>query len=152
MSQPFDTGLLKSLFARLVRAHGSHDAAAARLDVSRQRIGQLCSASDDHVRDVPTWDQVWALEQALERSVVFAALADMASPAPVVSAACPLHSAIWTVRQASDVLGKIEEAAKDGIDAQEERQIEDALCALENRIALTRRAVNSAAAKLRVVS
>lgn len=71
---PLDTGLIKALFARLVKAHGSQDAAAARLEVTRQRISQLCSASDDHAKDVPTWGQVWMLEQACERSVVFASL------------------------------------------------------------------------------
>ena len=150
--QPFDPGTLKSLFDRLVRAHGSQDAAAARLDVSRQRVGQLCSANENHEGDVPTWAQVWTLEQALGRSVVFQALADMAGADHAGSAPCPLHSAIGTVRQASDVLGSIEEAIKDGIDPQEERAIEAGLSALENRIATTRRAVSAAAGKLRVVS
>lgn len=132
MTDALDTALLKSLFARLVKAHGSHDAAAVRLDVTRQRIGQLCSASDDHAKDVPTWGQVWTLEQSLGRSVVFAALAGMVEPSGgsacaikethdlvlAVAAMCPVASALDpakpdTVRAFADAFDKVQREAAD---------------------------------------
>lgn len=99
MTEPdtFDPALLKSLFARLVNACGRQDAAAARLGITRQRVSQLCSASPDHAKDIPTWSQVWALEQACERSVVFASLASMvepAAPAGPVSAVKETHDLV----------------------------------------------------------
>ena len=79
-SEAFDPCLLKSLFSRLVAACGRQDAAAARLGISRQRVSQLCSASEDHARDVPTWEQVWTLEHACGRSLVFGAMANLIDP------------------------------------------------------------------------
>ena len=99
MNEPetFDPALLKSLFARLVVACGKQDAAAARLGISRQRIGQLCSANPEHAKDIPTWGQVWALEQACERSVVFGSLASLVEPtaaAEPVSAVKETHDLV----------------------------------------------------------
>lgn len=136
MNEPetFDPSLLKSLFSRLVNACGKQDAAAARLGISRQRIGQLCSANPEHAKDIPTWGQVWALEQACERSVVFLSLANMiephAPPAPVsavkethdlvaaAAAMCPLAMALdpakpETVRAFADALERVEREAAD---------------------------------------
>ena len=136
MQEPerFDPALLKSLFSRLVVAVGRQDAAAARLEISRQRIGQLCSAHPDHAKDIPTWSQVWALEHACERSVVFASLANMVEPSapaaplsPVkethdlvaaAAAMCPLALAIdiskpETVRAFAEGLERVQREAAD---------------------------------------
>lgn len=136
MNEPetFDPALLKSLFSRLVNACGRQDAAAARLGISRQRVSQLCSANPEHAKDIPTWAQVWALEQACERSVVFGSLASMVEPhAPsepvsavkethdlvaAAAAMCPLAMALdptkpETVRAFADALERVEREAAD---------------------------------------
>lgn len=78
----FDPALLKALFCQLRKAVGSQDAAATYLEVSRQRVAQLESAHEDNAKEVPTWEQVFTLEQAIGRSIVFAALADLSDGKP----------------------------------------------------------------------
>lgn len=80
MQQDFDAGQLKALFSQLRRSIGSQEAAATYLGISRQRVAQLESANEDHADDVPTWAQVWTLENALGRSVVFAGMARQVAP------------------------------------------------------------------------
>lgn len=106
MNEPetLNPALLKSLFAQLVRACGKQDAAAARLGISRQRVGQLCSANPEHARDIPTWDQVWALEAACGRSVVFRALADLVEPDAAPRDACPVKETHDVVQAAASML------------------------------------------------
>lgn len=106
MNEPetFNPSLLKSLFAQLVKAVGKQDAAAARLVISRQRVGQLCSANPEHARDIPTWDQVWTLEEGLGRSVVFQGLADMIDPPTAGRNACVLKESHDLVQRAADLL------------------------------------------------
>lgn len=136
MTEPdtFDPSLLKSLFTRLVNACGRQDAADARLGITRQRVSQLCSASPDHAKDIPTWGQVWALEQACERSVVFASLASMVEPGSsdatvsavkethdlvaAAAAMCPLALALAprkpeTVRAWTEGLDRVQREAAD---------------------------------------
>jgi DNA-binding transcriptional regulator YdaS (Cro superfamily) len=153
MNEPetLDTGLLKSLFARLVQAAGRQDAAAARLGISRQRIGQLCSANVEHARDLPTWAQVWALEVAVERSVVFRALADMIEPSGRATSANPMSHAVGMVKEAADVLAAVESALEDGeVLPAEAEAVENELAQLEAKIAATRAAMR--VTRLRVAS
>lgn len=110
----FDTALLKALFFQLRKAVGSQDAAAAYLDISRQRVGQLESAHADHAREIPTWGQVFTLEQAAGRSIVFAALADLTEgkgPADIMGASIAAVAASSAALQATaEVMadGKVE--------------------------------------------
>lgn len=67
----FDPALLKARFGQLVDAVGTQEAAATFLGISRQRVGQLISTANN---DLPTWGQVWKLEQVTGTSLVFAAL------------------------------------------------------------------------------
>lgn len=69
--QDFDPSLLKARFGQLVDGVGTQEAAAAFLGISRQRVGQLISTAN---HDLPTWAQVWKLEQVTGQSLVFAAL------------------------------------------------------------------------------
>lgn len=89
----FDHARLKALFAKLVQRCGRQDAAAAYLDISRQRVSQLCSANPEHARDIPTWEQVWTLEQACKESVVFGAFAAETEPPAVAPTDCPVKEA-----------------------------------------------------------
>lgn len=86
--------LLKALFAQLVRENGGQEACAARLGVSRQRVGQLASANPEYARECPTWDHVWTLEEALGRSVVFAGLASEIEPPALPKDACAMKETI----------------------------------------------------------
>lgn len=99
----FDPKHLKALFSQLVRAIGTQEAAASYLGVSRQYVGYLASANPEHAADVPSWDHVWTLEQALGRSVVFQALADMVSPPKAPANACPLRESMDVARVAVEL-------------------------------------------------
>ncbi|MBB4797988.1 DNA-binding transcriptional regulator YdaS (Cro superfamily) [Brevundimonas bullata] len=109
----FDYGRLKALFAKLVIRAGRQDAAAAYLGISRQRVSQLGSANPEHARDIPTWEQVWTLEDACGQSVVFGALALSIEPPTVSPAACPLKET-HDVVQASAALLPIAAALQAG--------------------------------------
>ncbi|CAM2951916.1 hypothetical protein [Brevundimonas diminuta] len=89
----FDHARLKALFAKLVVRCGRQDAAAAYLDISRQRVSQLCSANPEHARDIPTWEQVWTLEKACNQSVIFGAFAAETEPTAIAPTACPVKEA-----------------------------------------------------------
>ena len=109
----FDHARLKALFAKLVFKVGRQDAAAAYLGISRQRVSQLGSANPEHARDIPTWEQVWTLEDACGQSVVFGALAQTIEPPAVAPAACPLKET-HDVVQASAALLPIAAALQSG--------------------------------------
>lgn len=100
---PIDPKTLKALFAQLVRCVGSQEASASYLGVSRQYVGYLASANPEYAAYVPTWDHVWTLEQALGRSVVFQALADMVSPPKVPANACPVKESMDVARVAVEL-------------------------------------------------
>lgn len=98
----FDTSLLKALFKQLRQVIGSQDAAAAYLNVSRQRVAQLEGAK--HPEDVPTWAQVFTLEQEAGRSIVFAALAAMSeakAPTDIMDASIAAVTASSAALQAT---------------------------------------------------
>jgi len=113
MQQDFDPKLLKGLFSQLRRAVGSQEAAATYLGVSRQRVSQLESASDDHADDIPTWGQVWTLERALGRSVIFSALAHQIEPPKVRSDASLMKETHDVVQRAAAML-PLADALKEG--------------------------------------
>lgn len=73
----FEPSELKALFARLVDSVGTHEAAATFLGVSRQRIGQLIAPATP---DLPTWAQVYQLEQVCGCSIVYYGLGRHACP------------------------------------------------------------------------
>lgn len=99
---PFEPSELKALFGQLVDAVGTQEAAATFLGISRQRVSQLISTSNG---DLPTWGQVFRLEQVCKQSIVFGALArrietDAASAdamATAVRAAAASTAALSTV-------------------------------------------------------
>lgn len=119
----FEPAMLKALFKQLVAAIGTQDACAAYLSISRQRVAQLLSLSEDHATDIPTWAQVWTLEKALERSIVFAGLAkmiqgDAAEDLMATSVDCSLASAA--------AMGAIVEMRADGVEEpHEQKRAED---------------------------
>lgn len=115
----FDYARLKALFARLVRAVGTQDAAAEYLGISRQRVSQICSANPEHARDLPTWEQVWVLEDAIDVSVVFAGLAASIGPEPV-KRACPVSETFDVIR-VSATLGPLAMDVKNGVPGAQER-------------------------------
>lgn len=106
--QDFDPGLLKAHFAQLVDAIGTQDAAAAFLGVSRQRVGQLISTATN---DLPTWAQVWRLEQACRQSLVFGAFGRMIEDG--ARQPSPMAAAVTASQTSVAVLSKIYEAEAD---------------------------------------
>ena len=109
----FDHARLKALFAKLVKRCGKQDAAAEYLDISRQRVAQLCSANPEHARDIPTWEQVWTLEQACNKSVIFATFAAEIDPPAVAPTNCPIKET-HDIVQASAALLPIAAALQAG--------------------------------------
>ncbi len=109
----FDHARLKALFSKLVARCGKQDAAAAYLDISRQRVSQLCSANPEHARDLPTWDQVWTLEQACNKSVIFGAFAAEIEPPALAPTGCPIKET-HDIVQASAALLPIAAALQAG--------------------------------------
>ena len=73
----FQPTMLKALFSQLVDGVRTQEAAAAYLSISRQRVSQIMSAHPDNAKELPTWAQVFKLEQACGQSIVFGALARM---------------------------------------------------------------------------
>lgn len=103
--EPFSPRFLKLLFDKLVREVGRHDAAAAILKISRQRIGQLCDTRNPEMaKEVPTFAHIWALEQELGRSVVFQGLADAINPCPATADQCPVRETHDVVQAAAAML------------------------------------------------
>lgn len=136
-----DPALLKALFARLVASCGKQDAAAARLGISRQRISQLCSANPEHAKDIPTWGQVFALESACDRSIVFAELARLSEPTKT-PAGDPMSHACGLVKEVADVLAAVQLSMADGAtdDAEVER-LENELADVDQMVAKLRAAI-----------
>ena len=118
----FDPSLLKAHFAQLVDAVGTQEAAAAFLGVSRQRVGQLISTA---TADLPTWGQVWKLEQVCGQSLVFAAFGRMTDADGAGGSA--LASAVRSTAAASRALQAVHAAKADGIlEAAEIEHVRDA--------------------------
>lgn len=110
---PYEPALIKALFAKLVKQLGGQDAAAVRLGISRQRVGQLASANVECAKEVPTWAHVWTLESGLGRSVVFAGLADTIDPLAPCRSARPLKETMDVIRVAAEI-GPLAMAAESG--------------------------------------
>jgi hypothetical protein len=114
MNEPREEmALIKELFDKAVKQYGGSLAAGVCLEVSRQRVDALRSAKDEFRRDIPTWAQVWALEQRLGRSVVFAGLADAINPLPPHRTASPLTETMDVIRVAAEI-GPLAMAAETG--------------------------------------
>ena len=107
--QNFEPSELKALFGQLVDAVGTQEAAATFLGVSRQRVGQLISTSNS---DLPTWAQVFKLEQVVEHSIVFAALARRVEGEADRGA---LAATVASTAAASHALSVVHAAKADGI-------------------------------------
>lgn len=106
----FDPSLLKAHFGQLVDAVGTQEAAAAFLGISRQRVGQLISVATN---DLPTWGQVWKLEQVCGQSLVFKAFGRMTETESPGQGA--LASAVDATAKASRSLQVIHAAKADGV-------------------------------------
>lgn len=129
--QNFEPSELKALFGQLVDAVGTQDAAATFLGVSRQRIGQLISTATS---DLPTWGQVFKLEQVVEQSIVFGALARKVEGEAGRGA---LAASVASTAAASHALSAVHAAKADGVlDPQEIEAVRDA--ARENLAAAQR--------------
>ncbi len=109
--EEFEPSYLKALFAQLVQAVRTQEAAAAYLGVSRQRVGALISAAEEHAADVPTWAQVWKLEQVVGTSLVFGALARAVEGE---QAADPMATAIECSVSAAASLQSVADMVRDG--------------------------------------
>lgn len=107
--QNFEPSELKALFGQLVDAVGTQEAAATFLGVSRQRVGQLISTANG---DLPTWAQVFKLEQVVEHSIVFAAFARRAEGEVGKGA---LAASVASTAAASRALSIVHAAKADGI-------------------------------------
>jgi len=105
----FEPTELKALFGQLVDAVGTQEAAATFLGISRQRVGQLISTSN---HDLPTWAQVFRLEQVCEHSIVFSALARRVSGGGARDA---MASAVEASAASAAVLQTVHEISADGI-------------------------------------
>lgn len=118
--QHFEPSELKALFGQLVDAVGTQEAAATFLGVSRQRIGQLISTSNN---DLPTWGQVMKLESVVGVSIVFGALARRVEAGNGLDA---LAAAVEATSAQSATLATIHAARADGqVDAHEADSIQD---------------------------
>lgn len=128
----FDPSLLKAHFAQLVDAVGTQEASAAFLGISRQRVGQLISTSTN---DLPTWGQVWKLEQVSGQSLVFKALGRMTEGSSTGTDA--LNCAVESTAAASRALQAVHAAKADGI--LEDGEIETARDAARDNLAAAQR-------------
>lgn len=128
----FDPALLKAHFSQLVDAVGTQEAAAAFLGVSRQRVGQLISTGTS---DLPTWGQVWKLEQVCRQSLVFAAFGRMTDADGAGGGA--LASAVMSTAAASRALQAVHAAKADGV--LEAAEIEDVRDAARDNLAAAQR-------------
>lgn len=111
--EDFDPSLLKALFSQLVAAVGTQEAAAAYLGVSRQRVGQMITSQPPYSNDVPTWAQVFRLEQACKQSIIFGALARMVE-GPAASDA--MQTSIECSIAAASALEATADMRRDGLD------------------------------------
>jgi hypothetical protein len=109
MSDPHPADI-KALFDQLVTAVGTHDAAATFLGISRQRVGQLISTSNN---DLPTLMQIAKLERVCGQSVVFGALARMVEGDEALNCALAAHVAANAASGAA--LSTVYEANADGV-------------------------------------
>ena len=129
--QNFEPSELKALFGQLVDAVGTQEAAATFLGVSRQRIGQLISTGTS---DIPTWAQVFKLEQVVGHSIVFAAYARRVDGEAGKGA---LAASVASTAAASHALSVVHAAKADGVlEPQEIEAVRDA--ARENLAAAQR--------------
>jgi len=129
--QNFEPSELKALFGQLVDAVGTQEAAATFLGVSRQRIGQLISTGTG---DLPTWAQVFKLEQVVGHSIVFAAYARRVDGEAGTGA---LAASVASTAAASHALSVVHAAKADGVlEPQEIEAVRDA--ARENLAAAQR--------------
>ncbi|HEY1071486.1 hypothetical protein [Brevundimonas sp.] len=111
---------IKALFDQLVAAVGTQDAAAVFLGISRQRVGQLISTTNN---DLPTVMQIAKLEQVCGQSLVFGTLAREVEGDP---AADTLAAAVLSTAASSAALTAIHAAKADGIiDPLEDEAIKD---------------------------
>lgn len=101
---------IKALFDQLVSAVGTQDAAATFLGISRQRVGQLISTSNN---DLPTLLQIAKLEQVCGQSLVFGALARQIEAEAGVHCALAAHVAANAASGAA--LSTVYEANADGV-------------------------------------
>lgn len=126
--QPFEPSELKALFGQLVDSVGTQEAAATFLGVSRQRVGQLISTATP---DLPTWAQVFKLEQVCGVSIVFAAFARKTSSRGVNDA---MASGLLTAATATAFSQALHVAGSDGfIDPREgDRLLDEARRTLES--------------------
>ncbi|WP_332657334.1 hypothetical protein [Brevundimonas sp.] len=110
----FSVPELKALFDQLVSAVGTQDAAATFLGVSRQRVGQLISTSNN---DLPTWAQVAKLEAVCGQSIVFGALARKVEAGAAQDA---LAASVVAAGASTAVLAEVHASIADGdLDAAE---------------------------------
>ncbi|PZU71671.1 MAG: hypothetical protein DI531_15515 [Brevundimonas sp.] len=107
--QKFEPSELKALFGQLVDAVGTQEAAATFLGVSRQRIGQLISTGTG---DLPTFAQVFKLEQVVGHSIVFAAFARRVDGEAGKGA---LAASVASTAAASHALSVVHAAKADGV-------------------------------------
>jgi len=107
--QPLDPSELKALFAQLVDAIGTQDAAAAFLGISRQRVGQLIGTSWP---DLPTILQVVKLEAVCGQAVVTGALARRVEGEQRADA---LSTGVRACAAASVSLSALHDAQSDGL-------------------------------------
>ena len=110
---------IKALFDQLVTAVGTQDASATFLGISRQRVGQLISTSNN---DLPTLMQIAKLERVCGQSVVFGALARMVESDEALNCALAAHVAANAASGAA--LSTVYEIDADGV--REPQEIEKA--------------------------
>ena len=115
--QPIAPSELKALFAQLVDAIGTQDAAATFLGISRQRVGQLILTATD---DLPTVMQVVKLESVSGQAIVTGALARRVEGNATKDA---LTAAVHGVAAAAESLATLHRITADGIiEAEEDAQ------------------------------
>ena len=146
--------LIKSLFKKLVRAAGGQDAAAAELEVCRQRVSQLQNTDNpEHAKDVPTYGQIWTLERFIGRSVVFAGLADAIEPRPAPANACPMRHGCEMVREVGDAITAVSKAVADGeVTPDEYAACDKELADVEERVAIIRASLRRTVVPMREAS
>ncbi len=115
--QPIALSELKALFAQLVDAIGTQDAAATFLGVSRQRVGALISTATD---DLPTVMQIVKLEAVCGSPVVTGALARRVDCSAAKDA---LTAAVQGVAAAAESLAVLHQITADGIIEAEEDKL-----------------------------
>jgi hypothetical protein len=107
--QPIALSELKALFAQLVDAIGTQDAAATFLGITRQRVGALISTATD---DLPTVMQIVKLEAVCGSPVVTGALARRVECETKKDA---ITAAVHGVAAAAESLAVLHQITEDGI-------------------------------------